>query len=118
MAELNRVPSVAAYTAALQRLQPELKASWVAMLKAHATAPRHTLTTSQLAKIAQFKTYHAVNLQYGRFGTLLASEIGYRPGQASSSFASFTRTTNKAHWRWHLRPTFVQAMHKLGWVSR
>src|SRR5438552_12739932 len=87
MAAPNRAPSVAVYSAALRRLQPELKASWIAMLKAHAAAPRRTLTTSQLAKVAGFKTYHAVNLQYGRFGALLASEVGYRPGQASSSFA-------------------------------
>lgn len=37
------------------------------MLKAHANAPRHVTTASQLAKAVGYKNYRATNLQYGKF---------------------------------------------------
>ena len=86
------------------------------MLKAHAAAPRQTLSASELAKAAGFKSFHAVNLQYGQFGALLAREIGYRPSQASSSFASFSREGD-AHWQWRLHRPFFQALKSLNWVN-
>ena len=60
------VATVEQFKKALHALHDKwLPASHLNMLKAQFRAPNSTISATQLAKAAKYKTYHAANLQYG-----------------------------------------------------
>ncbi len=98
------------------------KAQW-RMLQAHFLAPDHTITTLELAVAAGFRgdNHSAVNLHYGRLGSLLrqaSDTLGALQGQQSHVVATFLAPV-EAHARWRLqmhRP-LSKALTRLGWFA-
>jgi hypothetical protein len=107
-------PPVEDYVRAFAAIRARLTREQMSMLRAHFHAPSFILTSSELAHAAEYDSYEAANSQYGRVGTLIAEETGFRPGQASSSFALFYKP-EAGEWRWELRPQVVKALTELNW---
>lgn len=110
-------PSRDEYAKALTVIRPKLTDGHLRMLAAHLNAPGHTISARELAAAAGYSNFRAVNAQYGRLGRLLAIETQFRPGQASSSFAEFSKARG-AEWAWHLLPEFADALRSLAWFSK
>lgn len=97
------------------------------MLAAHLAAEDHTLTATQLAQAADYKSYEAANSQYGRLGRCLAEEMEWEPapsadGKPTWTFALATGCYGDTegvpkdgehespHWRWCMRPQLVEVL--------
>jgi hypothetical protein len=102
-----------AFSAISDRLTPEQRE----MLRKHYESPACLLTSTELANAGGYDNFEAANSQYGRVGALVAAETGFRPGQASSSIATFYKPES-GEWRWELRPQVVKALEELGWFTR
>ena len=72
-------PSADVYQAALVALLPALPDSYVAMLRAHFTAPNHLLSATELAEAAGYAGHEGANLHYGKLGFRVGEEIGFDP---------------------------------------
>lgn len=76
------------YIVLAERLAPfflrsqAMRSSRVKILKIHFQCREHTATARQLSELLGYKSYHAVNLQYGLFVKSLAQEFGW-PGSAN-----------------------------------
>lgn len=65
------------YTEAFRRLlRVRIPRKHIAMLEAHAAAPRHTITWPELATEVGYANEEAVKLQYGLFAHRVANELG------------------------------------------
>jgi len=71
-----RIPHVRAYKHALQDLRSHLSDGQFAMLYAQYLAPAHTMTATELATAACYKSYHGANLQYGLMSYRLRERLG------------------------------------------
>ncbi len=104
---------------ALLRLRPRLTDHQLTMLRAHYSAPQHTLSATQMAHALGYHSYAAANLHYGRLASILCEELGY-PDDSIPLFllVSFTEpfAEENPHWLWVMRPQVVQALEQLGWV--
>jgi hypothetical protein len=107
-------PSIEDYKRAFRAIRPRMTDEQFQMLAAHFKSVSCVLTSRELAQSGGYDRLEAANSQYGRLGSLLASELGFRPGQASSSFATFYKP-EEGEWRWELRPQVVKALQELDW---
>jgi len=103
---------------ALQQLSDRIKPKQWEMLCAHYHAPNRSVTARQLAKEVGFKSYDAVNLQYGLLGSLLGSVLGFEKSK-SSVLATFTKPKDKdnSEWLWVMLPALAKALEKIGRVG-
>jgi hypothetical protein len=93
------------------------------MLRAHANAPKHTLTATELARTAGYDSYEVANFQYGKLGRQVAEflnlplRIDPRRGEpvwttAIAAGADEGEDEN-GHWQWTMHPEVVQALRDL-----
>ena len=94
-----------------------------AMLRAHANAPGHTLTATELARAAGYDSYEVANAHYGRLGRQVAEFLGLAPqpheqrGEPIWTLVIATgaeeREDENGHWRWTMHSEVVCALQDL-----
>ncbi len=74
------------------------------------------MTATQLADAVGFKSYDAVNLQYGTFADKLCKHLSRDPKTRLSILVVFAKegADRAEHWKLILRPPVVEALHELG----
>lgn len=115
------LPSPAQYVQALTTLDSQISDRQRQLLVEHYLCSNHTATASELAQQIGVKSYGAINLLYGRLGSLLRDEMGYGgEGQKSAVIASFSKTggANGDEWEWQMHEPLAAALEQLGWVPR
>jgi hypothetical protein len=87
-------------------------------LQAHYKAPGKALTAKKLAKAANYRSWRAINLQYGLLAKKIVEQIGIKNGNLSYlvEFAGPKNITN-AEWILFMNPEFAKALLKVGWVK-
>jgi hypothetical protein len=115
------IPSTAQYVAAFSAIRPWLSAGQLAMLRAQYHAPERTLTASELAMAAGYRSYHGANLQYGRMSLLLRQALGYWDDRGVASYAlSWFIPPGRAgnsEWLCVMHDEVFQALAELGWFE-
>lgn len=117
--KLPPVPSPESYKEALLRLRYTLPQKHLQMLIAHYHSPNHTVTATQLAKAVGYKSFRAVNLQYGQLGRKLRDIMEYgAEGPTSYVIASFLPpgAEGNAEWLWIMHREVARALEDLNWV--
>jgi 5-methylcytosine-specific restriction enzyme A len=115
------IPSVAHYKAALNAARGQLSDGQLAMLRAQYFAPERTLTASQLAAAANYRSYHGANLQYGRMSLLLRHVLGYwEDGVASYVLSWFVPpgAAGNHEWLFVMHEAVAEALTELGWFDQ
>ena len=110
------------YVRAFQAVLKDLSDGHCAMLKAHYRAPNQTITATELATAAGYKSYSAANLQYGNVGKALYEELPVEiPAREDGSLiytsalaTAGEKTEAEVHWAWKLRPEVAYAIEHLG----
>lgn len=140
LAERNEegAPPAVVYEEAFAVLLPDMPDSYLAMLKAHLSAPEQLMSATRLAKAAGYADYEGANLHYGKLGQRVAEEIGFAPPRRddeseiwtcaiardpsldtdfpdTSMLDAMSRTFDTQHFEWQMRPQVVQALRGLGW---
>ena len=105
MTEEPRLPTVESYKNALRQLRPSLTANQIALLRAHFTAPAHTLTTQGLAAAVGYTGSGLVNTCLGDHAISVCATL-VAPG-----------TQDNTETLWVMHPEVVQALDQLGWFS-
>ena len=115
------LPTPARYVQAFTTLESQISARQRQLLVEHYLCSSHTATASELAQRIGVKSYGAINLLYGRLGSLLRDEMGYGgEGQKSAVIASFSKTGGARgdEWEWHMHDEVASALEQIGWVPR
>jgi len=98
----------------------------VDLLRAHAAAPEHKLTSRQLAAALQMTSFSAANLLYGKFAHAIADQIGYVPPPRKNGepmwwyavcLGNRDVKANDPEFVWTLRPEMLAALRDLKWVQ-
>jgi len=114
----RQVPTASAYESAFRAVERELPRNALPMLRAHYTAPQHTLTATEMAAAMGYAHYGSANLHYGKVGSMICGELNLHLQYAVNVFAYFTKpgTDNKnEHWLWVMWPQVVEALQQLDW---
>ena len=113
------LPSVEDYKIAFEALQ--LSRGQRDMLRAHFLAPNHTITATDLADAAGYKSWQGANLQYGLLGKKLRQILEYFDtyGQESYILAHFYApgTRGNTDWLFVMHPNVVEALRELRWFT-
>lgn len=106
------------YADALQKLSDRITEKQWEMLRSHYYAPNRSVTARQLAKAVGYPNYGSVNLQYGRVGALLGSELGFGE-RKSSMVATFIKPAvgDNSEWLWTMLPALARALEQIGRVE-
>src|SRR5207237_7183817 len=72
---LAAVPETSRYAEGLKRLASAMTPKHTLMLLHHYRSSQHTVTCSALAKVADYKDWNSVNLQYGTLARRLADSM-------------------------------------------
>lgn len=130
-------PSAKVYEEAFARLLPDMPDSYVAMLRAHLSAPDRLISATRLAEAAGYSGYEGANLHYGKLGQRVADDIGFDPPRRedgteiwtcaiardpsldaefpdTSMLEAMSRTFDVRHFEWQMRPQVAQALRALG----
>jgi predicted HNH restriction endonuclease len=88
------------------------------MLKAHLNTPGCVMTSSELAKAANYANYRAANLQYGNLAKKISKYLGQGPmfynGEYIWTFAlADGYRIEKDEWKWTLRKELVHALEEV-----
>lgn len=113
-------------TALLAVRDKNLPASHLAMLRAQCRAQDSTITSTQLASVADYENYNAANLQYGTLAFNVASAIGFVPQAKRSDGSPCWWTTlsytnadqaeeSTGHFQFIMRPELVLALREMKW---
>jgi hypothetical protein len=104
-----------------------LPESHLKMLQAQYRATNSTITATQLAKAAKYKSYHAANLQYGTLACNVAKVLGYNPEIGADgkprwwttlSYSKFgTTESDKDHFQFIMRPELIEALSSMVWIK-
>jgi len=120
----QKLPSVETYYRAFQDIRPRLTPKQIAMLAYH-FGKRRAVTANELAEHVGFSNYGAVNLQYGRVGTMLREAnpaIRALIGQKSQAFAWFDKIPRIGggyeEWIWSLHEPVVKALKRCSWLPK
>jgi hypothetical protein len=120
-AHLPSIPSVAQYTVALSAIRAWLSDGQLAMLRTQYRASERTLTASELATAAQYRSYRGTNLQYGRMGVLLRDALGYWGDGSAASYvlSGFIPpgVAGNSEWLFVMHDEVAQALTELGWFD-
>lgn len=129
------IATPAQYRAALLKVRDEFgtarpfsESNELGLLMAHYSAPRHTITSAQLATQVGFSSHSSANLRYGLFASRIAAALGYRPGPFKTvpeGDPHWWRTlafgndgvpvTQDGEYEWVMRPELCLALENLGW---
>jgi hypothetical protein len=112
--------------ALLARERIGLPAKHREMLLVHCRAPKHTISTVQLAKEVGYPGNKTVNLQYGTLAKHIATELHFKPGPFSTGQPHWwftlaygeerTPQTDDRFYKWVMRLELVQALQELNWA--
>lgn len=131
-------PPASVYERAFSHLLPAMPDSYIAMLRAHLSAPDHLISATKLAAAAGYSGYEGANLHYCKLGQRIAEEIGFVPPRRedgteiwtcaiardpsmdidypdTSMLEALSRNIGTLHFEWQMRPQVVQALKALGW---
>jgi hypothetical protein len=101
--KLPAVPSSETYKQAFLKLRNSISEKQMQMLRAHYRATNHSITATDLAKAAGYKSFQTANLQYGKLGRKLRDVMEYTAeGQASYVLASFLPPNAEGNTEWLL----------------
>jgi hypothetical protein len=111
------IPTAAEYRTAMAAVS--MTDEMRAMLNAHLWASDHILTATELAHAGGYDSYTSANSQYGTLARRIAEELEWEPpivdGTQTWTLALATgadegEPTERAEWRWKLRPEVVEAL--------
>jgi hypothetical protein len=110
--------SASQFESALKKVRRP-KGKQLDFLRAHYEAPGRAATATALAKEVGYKSYSAINLQYG----ILASQVGVyvgvpKPKVKVSLLVDLVRPPSVTNQEWILvmRPEFADGLKRAGWV--
>jgi hypothetical protein len=113
------LPSVEDYKIAFEALH--LSPGQWDMLRAHFLAPNHTITATELADAAGYKSWQGANLQYGLLGKKLRHILAYFDtyGQESYILAHFYApgTRGNTDWLFVMHANVAEALRALDWFG-
>jgi hypothetical protein len=115
---LPPIPSVARYKAALRIVREQLNDGQIAMLRAQYLAADRTMTATELAAAAGYRSYRGTNLQYGKMGQIVRDVLGYDTAGAASYVLSLfypPQSVGNPEWLFVMHDKVAQALHELGW---
>jgi hypothetical protein len=116
--QLPPIPSVARYKQAFRVVDHLLNDGQRAMLQAQYLAPDRTLTATELAIAAGYRSYRGTNLQYGRMGQLLREVLDYNEAGAASYVLSLfypPQSVGNPEWLFVMHDKVARALKELGW---
>ena len=120
---LDNVPSPEDYVAGLTALGTRVTDLQRRLLVAQYEAPHRTVTSPQLAELADVAGGRpAVNAQYGRLGHLFCDVTGFQPDLRPDDThrwwsvwsVGYSRSTG---FHWEMHPEVATALEQLGWVT-
>ncbi|HEX5311984.1 HNH endonuclease [Aquabacterium sp.] len=118
---LRKVDSLTAeqYVAAYRQVEPKLTEAQRTMLQSHAAAADASRSMEQLAIAAGYSGYEAANIQYGKMAGLIAEALGINglPQKTMALAETAGQPARGEHWRWKLRPAFLQALRDVGLID-
>lgn len=86
-------------------------------LKAHADAEGRAETFRSLARKAQYKSYRAINLHYGKLARQIGDSLGHpNAGISLLMAAAKPNTITNKEWVLVMRPEFAEALVEVGWI--
>jgi hypothetical protein len=119
--DMDALPTVDQYKAALQQLSPQMHPKHRELLLEHYRAPGHCITASELATKVGYKSYSGVNVQYGTLGRSLNTAMNWTlppHAQASFSIAWFLKPQVAGdEWIWEMHEELATALEELHWVD-
>jgi hypothetical protein len=99
---------------------------YAALLRAHCRAPKHTISTFQLAKELDYPSYGTVHFVYGKLAHEVCDALHHDLPPVPSGDPHWWRTlaygndgtpeTDDGHYEWIMRPELVQALQELKWA--
>ena len=99
---------------------------YAALLRSHCRAPKHTISTTQLAKELGYTNHNAVNMHYGKLAHDVCDALHHVLPPTPSGNPHWWRTlaygnhgvpvTDDGFYEWIMRPELVQALQELNWA--
>lgn len=118
---LRRVDALSAeqFAEAYRQVEPKLTEAQRTMLQSHAAAADASRSMEQLAIAAGYSGYEAANIQYGKMAGLIAEALGINglPQKTMVLAGAAGQPSHGEHWRWKLRPAFLQALRDVGLIE-
>jgi hypothetical protein len=110
--------TAADYVAAIEELEDRWSDAQRKMLVGHASSEIHTLSMDDIARLADYESFEAANVQYGRLGRLFADHFGIEGLENSTqALAQAAPRDSAGRWRWRVRPALVDALLQLGLIE-
>src|SRR4051812_37330778 len=119
--QLPPIPSVARYKEAFHAVDQLLNDGQRAMLRAQYLAPDRTMTATELATVAGYRSYRGTNLQYGKMGQLLREVLDYNEVGAASYVLSLfypPQSMGNPEWLFVMHDKVARALKELGWFRQ
>lgn len=116
--QLPPIPSVARYKVAFRAVHDLLNDGQRAMLRAQYLASDRTMTATELAVVAGYRSYSGANLQYGKMGRLLREALDYNEAGAASYVLSLfypPQSVGNPEWLFVMHDKVARALKELGW---
>jgi hypothetical protein len=122
------IATVEQFKAALLTVRNEVDnmVPYAALLRAHCRAPKHTISTFQLAKELHLPNLATANMQYGTLAHEVCDALHYVLPKTPNGEPHWWRTlaygdndiphTDDGHYKWIMRPELVQALQELKWA--
>lgn len=124
----TRIATAEQFKAALLAVRDEVPdmMPYSAMLRAHCRAPKHTISSAQLAKELGYASHASANMQYGTLAHLVCDALHCTLPPTPSGDPHWWRTlaygnhgkpvTDDGHYEWTMRPELVQALQEMKWA--
>jgi hypothetical protein len=84
-------------------------------LREHAQAYQRRLTARQLAESVGYKSYRAINLQYGLLARRIAEALDKNDAHLGL-LVKFDQENPREEWRLEMRSDFARALKRVGWI--
>ncbi len=98
----------------LQEVRPRLEENYLKMLQANYSAPKRTITATQMAHALGYQGRQGAN-NYGNLAKMLCEELGY-PKDHIPLYLLVSFSKLSGHWLWTMRPQVAEALEDLGLV--
>lgn len=83
-------PTPDAYEKAFAAIEDQITEKQLLMLAFHHAQPGRAVSATKLAEFIGYKNYNAVNMQYGRLGSMICQQLGLElPGVQVGSLVDF-----------------------------
>lgn len=103
------------FVEAFRKVRPRLGDHYLKMLQANYSAPKRTITASQMAHTLGYQGYQGAN-NYGTLAKILCEELGY-PKNHIPLYLLVTFKKPSGHWLWTMRPQVAEALEELDLVD-